>query len=74
MHTTTTIADQVVSDALVGSPAFMTYREAAARLGKAERTIRRDVAVGFIRPIRMVGSHPRIARAELERVIREGIE
>jgi excisionase family DNA binding protein len=67
------LSDQVVADVLDGAPPLMTYAEAAKRLGRAERTVRSDVARGLIKVVRVAGGYPRIARVELARLIREGM-
>ena len=53
-------------------PRLMRIAEVAHELRRSERTIRSWMASGRLRAVRPCGGKPMIARAELERVLREG--
>jgi excisionase family DNA binding protein len=68
------LASTVVSDALDGAPALLTLKVAAERTGIPVRTWHRWIGKGLVRVLRPAGGHPRVPRAEVERVLREGLE
>lgn len=59
-------------DLLADLPALLRPREAADVLRRSTRTIRRLVALGHLRAVRVAGGRPLIPRSELERLLREG--
>jgi excisionase family DNA binding protein len=52
----------------------VTVRAAAIRLSVDEKTIRRLIAGGQLRAVKVTGKALRIPGSELDRVLREGIE
>lgn len=63
----------VAGDALADAPALLTLRTAAERTGIPVRTWHRWIDQGLVRVCRPCGGHPRIPRAEIARVLREGL-
>jgi excisionase family DNA binding protein len=64
--------DDLIADALGDSPALLTFAAAAERTGIPAPTWHRWVRQGLVRVIRPCGGHPRLPRAEIARVLREG--
>jgi excisionase family DNA binding protein len=52
-------------------PALLRLREAAALLGRTDRTLRSWEARGLIRFVRPAGGVPLVERSELERLLNE---
>lgn len=53
---------------------LFTPAEAAQALRRSTRTIRRLLATGALRAVRIAGGRPLILRSEIERVVRESID
>lgn len=63
--------DAIVA-ALKNAPMLLTFRRAAEVTGIPARTWHRWARQGLVRVVRPCGGHPRLASAEIARVLREG--
>jgi excisionase family DNA binding protein len=64
--------NDLVADALGDAPALLSFRRAEEVTGIPARTWHRWVREGHVRVVRPCGKHPRLARTELARILREG--
>jgi excisionase family DNA binding protein len=64
----------IVASAVAGLPALVRPQAAAAALGVSTRTLRRYIALGLIRSVRIAGGRPMIPRTEIERLIAEAVQ
>ena len=74
MQEATNLSKTITSDATHGTPVLWSFRFAEAQTGIKMRTWHRWASKGLVRVIRPAGGHPRIPRAEVERVLREAAE
>jgi excisionase family DNA binding protein len=68
------LGDQLVAELRAKAPLLVSLPEAARLTGITVRTLRRYVARGLLRTVRPAGGHPRVPRAELERLVLDGLE
>lgn len=67
--------DELRAELRAALPELLSIRQAARALGvSAGRTLAPLVASGAVRTVRIGNGRPRIPRAEIERIAREGIE
>lgn len=61
-------------EATNGTPVLWSFRFAEVKTGIKVRTWHRWASKGLVRVVRPAGGHPRIPRAEVQRILREAAE
>lgn len=74
LHDCDDLADCLVAELREKAPLLLSFAEAERLTGIKVRTLRRYVANGLLRTVKIAGGHPRLPRVELERALRQGVE